>query len=238
MCTRMGFYSPKDGTSIEEAFLAHVDIHSPIIMGIVQEVATPGLKKYVVGGLSERSVEVPPFTGYVHMIWDDENAMNRYLDTLDSRRPLAGDTFITRVKWHSTAFLEERVVLKKEPAGDTRATSWSFYRPRDGITIQEAFDTDASVHSKNMLKAMGELAIPGLVEYIVGKVASIAEGEPSEDKLWFTNYHKMIWEDADAMNRYLGACRTNQFPDGTSWKKDDVIWDYAASFDERVVFPR
>ena len=118
MCIRLGFYSPKEGISVEEMFNYHVQVHAPEIMQVVSRVATPGLKKYLVGRITRVADGKAPFSNYVKMWWDDEEAMNRYLEVLrvaklPGQKPIEKG-FYDRANWGFTAFVEEAVIFEKK----------------------------------------------------------------------------------------------------------------------------
>jgi len=118
---RFNVYSPKEGADPEDIFKFHVDVHAPHIMDTVAKVATPGLKRYVIGWVSAVSAGKPLFRNYVKMWWDDVTAMHRYLAELKVVKlpdgsPQSGPQgeLGKQVVWHMNAFVDERVIFQSK----------------------------------------------------------------------------------------------------------------------------
>ena len=137
MCIRFGFYTPKEGISVEEMFNYHTQVHAVEIMKVVSQVATPGLIKYAVGRVTNEAVGKPLYTNYVKMWWENEGAMNRYLEVLriaklpgaesseegvrarkdwgfTAFKEATEEGFFTRADWGFTAFVEDEVIFEKK----------------------------------------------------------------------------------------------------------------------------
>lgn len=117
---RFNVYSPDGDSSPEDIYNFHIDVHAPHIMDTVAKVATPGLKKYVIGWISEVVTGKALFKNYVKMWWDDEGAMNRYLQELKSIKlpdgtPQSGPQgeLGKQVTWNMISFVKERLITDR-----------------------------------------------------------------------------------------------------------------------------
>ena len=239
MCIRLAYFSPKEETKVEDIFKFHVDVHAPHIMQTVSEVASSGLQKYLIGRITSESIGKSSFSNYVQMWWNDEAAMNRYLEELKNRKLPDGNfqsgpqgELGLQVNWHCTAFVEEEVIFENKLTRDTAAIRLGVYKPKEGISIDEAFKSHIQTHSPAIMKLISEVATPGLNRYVVGKVTEVAKGEPL-----FTNYVKMWWEDIDSMNRYLQALEARWPLPGDDFSTK-VDWGFTAFVNDEVVFQK
>jgi len=210
-------------------------------MEVAREVAIPGLNKYIVGRVTKVAKGSPIFNNYVHMTWDNEAAMNRYLKALEERMPFPGDTFMGKVNWDCTCFVEEKVIFENSATLDKKAvaTRLAVYTPSEGISSEDIYKFHIDVHAPHIMDIVAKVATPGLKKYVIGRVTDVAVGSQL-----FTNYVKMWWDDEGALNRYLEALTTAKLPDGTfqSGPQGELgkqtTWHLTAFVDEDVTFEK
>lgn len=103
-------YIPAEGTTIDELWSYHQEVHVPNFI----KVAGPRLKKYVIHRVTQVLQGEPLFLGYVETWWDSEEEKDQvvkdFLSLRASGREAAWDDFDKRITGVFQAVVEEKVV--------------------------------------------------------------------------------------------------------------------------------
>jgi len=235
MIKRMSVYSLKEGTDKDAFWKYHTQVHAPHIV----EAAGPGQTKYIVNRVIKTAYGEPPCFGIVEQVFESEEAMNKYVEAMKTVKLPSGktvfDDFGQRPELASNAtFLTEEFIVK-DSGIKSYATKGSKTIKRVFTTSpKEGTDKDAfwkywtGQHAPDIIKASG----PGLLKYVLNRVAKVVYGEPK-----FFALMEMWYESEEAMNKDFETWKTLKLPSGESIFDDfenRVTGSWAATMEEFV----
>jgi hypothetical protein len=238
MSTLLGFYSPNEGVSVEEAFQSHIQSHSLTMAKGARGVTIPGLHQYLVGRVTKLDKGTQVFSNYFRMTWDDEALAQKYIQAARENKALPGLDVLNKFKLGHLYLVDETCIFENGPTANTKAVAIRFnvFSPKEGLSPEALYRFHVDDHAPEVMDTIRRVAMPGLKRYVIGRVIDVAMGEPL-----FTNLVKMWWDDLEAMNRYLAEIWTVKKPPGTTKKGEmgpKVNWLMNSFIDEEVIYEK